>query len=113
MDWERITNPQEVQNLLLKWQRKHFTQACECPLGSTEWNDKLRDPQTQSDILNGTFKVTGLPEEVQEIFDQMKRHKDVQEEIDYTSNIEDFISFIKGASKKNKHITFWTRVYAL
>ena len=100
IDWERITNKDDVQKLLLNWQRKHFTQACECPLGSTEWNDRLREPQTQESILNGTFRVENLPVEVQEIFDQMKRHENVQEEISYTSEIDDFISFIKGASEK-------------
>ena len=100
LDWERITNKQDVQQLLLKWQRKHFTQACECPLGSTEWNDRLRNPQTQESILNGTFKVTELPVEVQEIFDEMKRHDDVNEEIEYTSDLGDFIAFIKGSSEK-------------
>ena len=99
-DWERITNKKDVEALLLQWQRKHFTQACECPLGSTEWNDRLRDPQTQESILNGTFTVTGLPEEVQEIFEQMKRHVDVKEEIDFTSDLGDFLSFIKGSSEK-------------
>ena len=101
LHWERVTDKKLVQTMLLLWQRKHFTQANETPLASTEWNDILCDKDNQEQILNGTFQVPeNMPEEIQEIFESMKRNSKIKQEIAYTSTINEFLSFINGASEK-------------
>ena len=99
-DWERITDKVLVQKLLLHWQRKHFTQAQETPLGNVHWTDKLRKKETQDKILDGTYQCDDVPEEIQEIFQQMKRPTIIDKELDMESTIDEFWAFINGASEK-------------
>ena len=100
-DWERITDKKIVQDLMLKWQRKHFTQAQESPCGTTEWNDILRNKEVQQKILEGQYEVdSDMPIELQELFDQMKRPECIKEELPYRSTYKEFIAFIKGSSER-------------
>ena len=99
-NWERVTNKKIVQELMILWQRKHFTQAQESPCGSTEWNDILRNKEVQEKILKGNYEVSnGMPIELQELFDQMKRPECIKEEITYQSTYQEFVEFIKGSSE--------------
>ena len=101
VNWERVTEKNLVQSMLLQWQRKHFTQANETPLASTQWNDILCDKKNQDNILSGQFIIPDdTPEEIKEIFESMKRHEKVKQEIAYASTMTEFLSFIRGASEK-------------
>ena len=35
-NWERISNRNQMEDLMLKWQRRHFEQANETPLATTK-----------------------------------------------------------------------------
>ena len=60
-----IRDKQLVQQLTVQWQRKHFTQATENPLGSTEWNDELTKKEVQEKIHMSLYF---------ESFDQLNYH---------------------------------------
>ena len=101
LHWERITDKVVVEDMLLAWQRKHFTQANETPLASVSWNDQLRQRSVQEDILNGQFSVDEtMHSTIQDIFLQMRRPTCIENEITFESTYEDFVSFVKGASEK-------------
>jgi len=101
-DWERITDKNMIHKMLLQWQRKHFTQAQETPLGNVEWTKKLRKECTQENIMLGIYdeEYQEIPQEAQELFEYMKRPAIIDEEITIESEYSECVSFIKLALDK-------------
>ena len=48
--WERITDRETVEHMLLPWQQLHFLQANETPLATPEWKIKLDDKEFQQSV---------------------------------------------------------------
>lgn len=40
-EWESITDKDEMEKIMIGWQRKHFSQANETPLATLTWKDRF------------------------------------------------------------------------
>ena len=54
-DWETITGREEVEEILIQWNRRHFSQASETPLAKGKWERDL-------DVNNKENKVCQILE---------------------------------------------------
>ena len=77
MKWERMTDPQQVEELLLEWCARHFAQTNDTPLSSGRWRDWL-DPRSSNnkidEILSGAgFMDTEERQAIREIIEAAKR----------------------------------------
>lgn len=73
-NWDRITERQQMEQLILQWQRKHFEQANETPLAQKSWNDIFDDDTIQQAIQDGTFDIPNtFPIECQQLIKQKRR----------------------------------------
>ena len=94
-NWDRITDQQQVQSMLLTWQRRHFTQANDTPFASETWREKLQNEDVQEAILSGSFPtIKELPLEANEIISEMKRLDHI-DEIPAHTTVNDFRAYIK------------------
>ena len=98
--WERVTDKESIEKMLLRWQQLHFLQANETPLTSQEWKERLDDPDFQNDVINGTYiPPEDLLQEVKDIFRHTKRAPSIND-LPFTSAVEDFKAFIKNSKEK-------------
>ena len=52
-NWERITDGDVVEPMLLEWQRMHFLQANTTPFTTQEWKERLDDEEFHDQVLDG------------------------------------------------------------
>ena len=116
-NWTRVTDQHLVPGMLLKWQRRHFTQANDTPFASEAWRQKLQDEEVQEAILAGTFPILNeLPLEANEILQGMKRDDRVKIIPDHTT-VEDFKAHIKkvketrSSSASGRHYRHYKVLY--
>ena len=101
-NWEQINERQELEAMLLRWQKQHFRQAGETPLASKEWKLKLIDDDSQEEILSGDYDIEEeLPVECQELLEFMKTEASLRNKIKHTTTFEEFQQFIKRATEKS------------
>ena len=86
----------KIDETISKWCNIHFNQSSETPLTSAHWNELLDPPETQHDILHGTFDHPIEETEIENFIAEMKK-PDVHSEnpIDLTIPKEAFHSFCK------------------
>ena len=95
-NWDRITERQQMEQLILQWQRKHFEQANKTPLAQKSWNDIFDDDTIQQAIQDGTFDIPKtLPIECQQLIKQMRRPSCIKTDIPSVTSLQDFRQFIK------------------
>ena len=100
-NWERISNRNQMEDLMLKWQRRHFEQANETPLATTKWKHKLMEDKIQMEIQEGTFKIPpNFPLEVKQIIKQMRRPNCIKRDIPTITKSSDFRHFVKITKEK-------------
>ena len=101
-DWEKVTNRQDMETILVEWQRQHFRQAGETPLSTLEWKRRFIDEETQEQILNGTFIIEDeLPEECREIIEYIQWNQQTKNKVTHSTTPEEFIHFVKNAKEKS------------
>ena len=98
--WDRITDRETVESMLLEWQQLHFLQANETPLATPEWKTRLDDPDFHNAVMNGKYiPPDNLPDEAKDVFKHMQRQPNI-EDLHFSSTYEDFKSFIKNSKEK-------------
>ena len=80
LEWDTIEDEEQVAEYLLHWCVRHFSQACDTPLATQEWREKM-DPEIAGHVLegikNGTFKLPpGYPPEMVQFFAASKLPND-------------------------------------
>ena len=53
--WDRVTDRETVESMLLRWQQLHFLQSNETPYTTAEWKEKLDDPEFQEQVIKGQY----------------------------------------------------------
>ena len=100
--WEQISDREKMEEILVLWQRQHFTQASETPLSTREWRTKLMDEITQENILNGEMSTYGdIPEECKQIFEYMQTSSQIRNKVTHKTTYEEFRAFVKTAKEKS------------
>ena len=77
--WETVSNKQQMKNIMVNWQRKHFQQANETPRAHLSWKDKFDSLHFQRAVLDGSYTPPlDLPSETREVllhFKKMQRNQ--------------------------------------
>ena len=55
--WKQETNRQKVEEILLKWRAKQFSQTNNTPLSTTEWRKRF-DPRSEYNIIEEVLEGT-------------------------------------------------------
>ena len=100
-EWERVTEKNEVERIMVNWQKQHFMQANETPLAAISWKDKFDNEQFQQAVLDGQYKPpSSLPLPVREVLLHLRKRPEITEEIQFQTTFEEFKSFIRNAKEK-------------
>ena len=103
LDWDTIEDEEKVTECLLQWCMRHFLQACDTPLATLEWRDRM-DPDMAGHVLreinDGTFKVPhGCPPEMAQFFRATKQ-PDNRPEVSDQLDFQHFQDFCRAQDEK-------------
>ena len=99
--WKVVTDPNLIEHLLVNWQRMHFSQALGSPLTSPDFQTKIKNENTQAQILEGKFKTSEqLPQESMDYISCIRKNPLIKKHITPKTSIEDFKLFIHKSSEK-------------
>ena len=100
-NWDRVTDQRMVENMLLRWQQKHFAQATETPFSDAKWKEQFQDKQIQEALLDGSYPIpTDLPIEAQELLREIRKPSHAIGEIRSYTTFEDFKEYISRIDEK-------------
>ena len=103
-NWERVTDQRLVEDMLLRWQQKHFAQATETPFSDPYWKEQLQERQIQDALLDGTYPIpTDLPLEAQQLLQEIRKPSQAIGEVRSYTTFEDFSDYVKKIDEKNHH----------
>ena len=98
--WERITEKETVEQMLLRWQQLHFLQANETPLTTPSWKAKFDDPAFQNKVPHGEYQPPSyLHPSTRDVLLHLQRDPAI-EEIEFNTTYEEFITFIHKSKEK-------------
>ena len=98
--WETVSDKQQMENIMVNWQRKHFQQVNETPLAHISWKDKFDSPHFQRAVLDGSYTPPlDLPPETREVLLHLKKRKEIKNEIPFRTTYSEFCSFIHNAKE--------------
>ena len=98
--WIRITEKNVLEDMLIKWQILHYTQANNTPFSGQFWTDELAKDEVSDMIISGDYKPPdNLPWGAQEILLQMKKSTKIEKEIGLSTTFEEFCKFYRLAKE--------------
>ena len=97
--WERISEKDPLEKILLQWMGKHNAQAAESPLASSLWQSQLDNPRIRESIHNGTFHDDTLPPEVLEFLSSFSSSPSAPD-VSFSYDFGRFCSYIKKTKEK-------------
>ena len=98
--WIRVTDKNQMEDMLIQWQILHYTQANNTPFSNEFWTNELEKDKVSDRIIEGNFDPPAdLPWEAKEILAHMKRSPQIEKEIDHHTTFEDFKKFYRLATE--------------
>ena len=98
--WERITNKDIIEPMLLEWQQLHFLQANGTPFTTPDWKEKLDSEEFHQEVLDDEYvPPDSMHPLVKDVLVHIKQPECI-DEFECVTTYNEFVGFIKNSKER-------------